>query len=220
MPDLPLLPCPFCGKAMMLRGALWPAEGDRDAVIHAGPTDCPLYDFANDTFDGSIVEVWNRRAALSHQAARIAELIAADEVRVRDISRLTVERDASRAECEGLRAASIEDYYARQIEWSRKTFGPALRTGGVLDHIRKELKEIEADPHDLSEWVDVIILAMDGFWRHGGAASDLLPRLLAKQQKNMARTWPDWRTMSEDQAIEHDRSGETRATPSQKETGR
>lgn len=62
MPDLPLSPCPFCGKAMMLRGALWPAEGDRDAVIHAEPTDCPLYDFANDTFDGSIVEVWNRRA--------------------------------------------------------------------------------------------------------------------------------------------------------------
>lgn len=44
-------------------------------------------------------------STLSDQAERIAELIAADEVRVRDISRLTVERDASRAECEGLRAA-------------------------------------------------------------------------------------------------------------------
>ena len=102
----------------------------------------------------------------------------------------------------------IEEYYSRQIEWSRETFGPALRTGGVIDHIRKELKEIEADPHDLSEWVDVIILAMDGFWRHGGTATDLMPRLLAKQRKNMARAWPDWRTMSEDRAIEHDRSGE------------
>ena len=58
-----LLPRPFCGKAMMLRGALWPSEGDRDAIIHAAPTDCPLYDFANETFDRSIVEVWNRRAA-------------------------------------------------------------------------------------------------------------------------------------------------------------
>jgi len=63
----PLLPCPFCGKAMMLRGALWPSEGDRDAVIHAEPTDCPLYDFANDTFDGSIVEVWNHRASPTAQ---------------------------------------------------------------------------------------------------------------------------------------------------------
>ncbi|MDX0262419.1 DUF550 domain-containing protein [Sinorhizobium meliloti] len=97
-------------------------------------------------------------------------------------------------------------YYERQIEWSRQTFGPALRTKGVIDHIRKELREIEQDPHDLSEWVDVVILAMDGFWRHGGNASDLFPALLAKQKKNMARTWPDWRTMSEDKAIEHDRA--------------
>ena len=101
---------------------------------------------------------------------------------------------------------TLETYFERQIGWSRETFGPALRTGGVIDHIRKELREIEANPHDLSEWVDVVILAMDGFWRHGGEASDLLPALLAKQRKNMSRTWPDWRTMSEDSAIEHDRS--------------
>lgn len=103
-------------------------------------------------------------------------------------------------------AETLETYYERQIEWSRETFGPALRTKGIIDHIKKELREIEADPHDLSEWVDVVILAMDGFWRHGGNASDLFSALLAKQKKNMARTWPDWRTMSEDTAIEHDRS--------------
>lgn len=107
---------------------------------------------------------------------------------------------------------TLEEYFERQIDWSRETFGPALRTGGVLDHIRKELREIEADPHDLSEWVDVVILAMDGFWRHGGKASDLLRALLAKQRKNMARTWPDWRTMSENSAIEHDRSHDVPTT--------
>jgi len=101
---------------------------------------------------------------------------------------------------------TLKTYYERQIEWSRQTFGPALRTKGIIDHIKKELGEIEADPHDLSEWVDVVILAMDGFWRHGGNAGDLFKALIAKQQKNMARTWPDWRTMSEDSAIEHDRS--------------
>jgi len=100
----------------------------------------------------------------------------------------------------------LVEYFERQITWSRETFGPALRTKGVIDHIRKELAEIEQKPHDLSEWIDVVILAMDGFWRHGGKASDLLPSLLAKQQKNMARDWPDWRGMSEDSAIEHDRS--------------
>ena len=101
---------------------------------------------------------------------------------------------------------NLLEYFERQIAWSSEKFGPAFRTKGVLDHIRKELTEIERDPRDLSEWVDVIILAMDGFWRHGGKASDLLPALLEKQRKNMARSWPDWRTMSVDHAIEHDRS--------------
>ena len=103
---------------------------------------------------------------------------------------------------------TLLSYYERQIAWSRETFGPALRTKGVIDHIRKELREIEADPFDLTEWVDVVILAMDGFWRHGGKPEQLLDTLLAKQTKNMARDWPDWRTMSEDQAIEHDRSSD------------
>jgi hypothetical protein len=87
----------------------------------------------------------------------------------------------------------IESYFRRQIWWSENTFGPALRTKGVIDHIRKELTEIEREPHDLSEWIDVVILAMDGFWRHGGNASDLLPALLAKQRKNMAPVRPDAR---------------------------
>lgn len=100
------------------------------------------------------------------------------------------------------------DYYRKQIGWSRLTFGPGHRTKGVIEHIQKELKEIEEKPFDLNEWIDVIILAMDGFWRHGGSAEDLLPYLLVKQMRNMSRTWPDWRDMTEDQAIEHDRSGE------------
>ncbi len=110
-------------------------------------------------------------------------------------------------------ANDLHAYYARQIDWSRETFGPALRTKGVIDHIRKELREIEQDPRDLSEWVDVIILAMDGFWRHGGQPGDLMPALLGKQKMNMARVWPDWRTMSEDQAIEHDRSKDQAELP-------
>ena len=53
----------------------------------------------------------------------------------------------------------------RQRAFSRATFGPGARTAGVLDHICKELKEIEAKPDDLSEWVDLILLALDGAWR-------------------------------------------------------
>lgn len=57
-----LLSCPFCGAAVMPRWALWPSEGDRDAIIHAEPTDCGLIDFSDGTFDESIAEKWNTRA--------------------------------------------------------------------------------------------------------------------------------------------------------------
>jgi len=94
----------------------------------------------------------------------------------------------------------------RQKQWSIRTFGPAKRTLGVLDHIRKELAEIEADPDDLGEWVDVIILAFDGAWRHGWEPQQTIDAIVAKQTRNEARSWPGWRTMSEDVAIEHDRT--------------
>jgi Protein of unknown function (DUF550) len=96
----------------------------------------------------------------------------------------------------------------RQRAFSRETFGPGARTKGVLDHIRKELAEIEADPADISEWVDVIILAFDGAWRAGWEPIEIVAAIVAKQAKNEARTWPDWRTADPEKAIEHDRSGE------------
>ena len=55
----------------------------------------------------------------------------------------------------------------RQRAFSRATFGPGARTKGVLDHIRKEITEVERAPHDLSEWVDLILLSLDGAWRAG-----------------------------------------------------
>jgi hypothetical protein len=97
-------------------------------------------------------------------------------------------------------------HLARQRDWSRETFGPALRTYGLLDHIRKELAEIEADPFDISEWIDVVILALDGAWRHGAEPQQIIDAIKAKQAKNETRSWPDWRTRPEDQAIEHDRN--------------
>lgn len=94
----------------------------------------------------------------------------------------------------------------RQREWSERTFGPGHRTAGVLDHIRKELKEIEESPLDLSEWIDVAILAFDGAWRAGYSPEEIAAALVAKQIKNEARKWPDWRTIPMDKAIEHERT--------------
>lgn len=91
----------------------------------------------------------------------------------------------------------------RQRDFSKRTFGPGARTSGVIDHIRKELLEIEAEPTKLSEWIDVVILALDGAWRAGHSPDDIIAALVAKQAKNEARQWPDWRTAPLDKAIEH-----------------
>lgn len=93
----------------------------------------------------------------------------------------------------------------RQIEFSERTFGPGPRTKGICDHIRKELVEIEADPLDVKEWVDVIILAFDGAWRTGCSPEDILLAIHDKQGINESRKWPDWRTADTGQAIEHTR---------------
>ena len=97
----------------------------------------------------------------------------------------------------------------RQKRFSEKTFGPGLRTAGVLDHIRKELREIERAPDDLTEWIDVILLALDGAWRAGHSPESIAFTLDAKQRKNEARDWPDWRETPDDKAIEHVRGDTT-----------
>lgn len=104
---------------------------------------------------------------------------------------------------------TFDDYIRRHLEWGHATFGtPADGRGpkGPLDHLGKELREIEQDPHDLKEWVDAIILSIDGFLRAGGKATMVLPMLFEKQAKNAERNWPDWKTADPDKAIEHIRT--------------
>lgn len=92
----------------------------------------------------------------------------------------------------------------RQFRFSEKTFGPPDgHNPGVIDHIRKELDEIEADPSDTEEWIDVIILALDGAWRSGATPSEIAKSLEDKQTKNEKRKWPDWRTCTPGKSIEH-----------------
>lgn len=91
----------------------------------------------------------------------------------------------------------------RPMAFSAKTFGPGERTAGVVDHIRKELVEVLDGGGDLEEWVDVIILALDGAWRSGHTPEQIVAAIVAKQTKNEGRNWPDWRTADPGKSIEH-----------------
>src|SRR5690349_307009 len=96
------------------------------------------------------------------------------------IQRGWLSRQVSRALNAALTAEQV-DSYAR---WSVQTFGPGPRAKAVVDHIKKELKEILEAPDDLEEWADVIILAMDGALRAGHDARDLFATITAKHEKN------------------------------------
>jgi Protein of unknown function (DUF550) len=95
----------------------------------------------------------------------------------------------------------------RQREWSERTFGPGPRVDGIIDHFLNEMKEvIKCQGEELEEWIDMVILALDGAWRAGFEPAEIAAALQAKQQKNEQREWPDWRTAETGKAIEHVRT--------------
>jgi dATP/dGTP pyrophosphohydrolase len=109
----------------------------------------------------------------------------------------------------------------RQAAFSKATFGPGPRTKGVTDHIKKELDEIASANNAVErskEWVDIVLLGLDGLLRSCREQSSGVNigiannreiayhacRLIReKQEENEMREWPDWRLQSPDHAIEH-----------------
>lgn len=111
----------------------------------------------------------------------------------------------------------LKQHLLRQMAWSHANFGPGVRTKGVVDHIRKELIEVLEGNGESDEWVDVVILALDGLTRQlafcNGKRRDArtvaeiaCAMIEGKQTRNEERDWPDWRTQPTDKAIEHVRS--------------
>ena len=108
----------------------------------------------------------------------------------------------------------LTEHLKRQMAFSRATYGPGERTQGVCDHIAKEIAELKPAPDDglrSKEWVDVVLLGLDGLWRALAAEGWpwwAIPQkaarmIAAKQGKNEQRDWPDWRTADPNKAIEH-----------------
>lgn len=104
---------------------------------------------------------------------------------------------------------TYEDILPSDLEgqrlWSEMTFGPGFREG-TFRHIEKELKEIQANPSDITEWADLIILAFDGALRAGHAPDQIIAAYHEKVEINRSRQWPDWRNFGTDEPIEHVRS--------------
>lgn len=109
---------------------------------------------------------------------------------------------------------NLVEHLTRQMVFSRATFGPGSRTSGVLDHITREIAEVREANGSAEEWVDLVILALDGLTRQLWSANDYrspahaiaqtaATMIVGKQGKNELRDWPDWRMAPKDKAIEH-----------------
>ncbi len=108
------------------------------------------------------------------------------------------------AEIEAPQRLDIANFFDAKAAWSMETFGPGDRYVGVIDHIRKELLEVAEKPSDLTEWVDVVLLAMDGAWRSAGADGQAFAdAMISKDIRNRGRSWPDWRTLKPGEVSEH-----------------
>lgn len=108
---------------------------------------------------------------------------------------------------------NFKEHLHRQAVFSKATFGPGPRTEGVLDHISKEMDEVRKAKIKSDEWVDMVILSLDGLLRsikdqYPGfnfeqVAYSAVEKIKSKQSINEKRDWPDWRTSDPNKAIEH-----------------
>ena len=98
---------------------------------------------------------------------------------------------------------NFTNYVRLHREWTLQALGEGEKVEGILRHIESELDEIREDPADLEEWIDLMILAIDGAVRQGYSDAQIASALVDKQLKNRARQWPPIGSVPDDQPIEH-----------------
>lgn len=98
---------------------------------------------------------------------------------------------------------SFRAFWSAQSQWSQSVFGTDAERGplGPLKHLAKEAVEAQADPTDLSEFVDCLFLRFDATRRAGFAYDELVAAAWAKLEVNKARKWAA--PTKGDEAVEH-----------------
>lgn len=89
-----------------------------------------------------------------------------------------------------MRVSEFGEWIENQRTWSEATFGRGDRAAAILSHIECEVKEVRQCPSDLEEWVDIILLSIDGARRQGYTGVEIVSAILEKQGINKRRSWP------------------------------
>lgn len=160
-------------------------------------------DTRDDLISAASIEIAALRADKYARGKLLVDVFNDDNVEaLPELLRTRIERVISQRKDDAGYMNLMEHLY-RQRAWSLKTFGPGDCASRVIDHLRKEINEVEAAPRDLTEWIDIVLLALDGAWRAGYSPTQIAAAIEAKQTRNELRKWPDWHTADADKAIEH-----------------
>lgn len=73
-------------------------------------------------------------------------------------------------------------------EWAYKVFQEATLSS-IFNHIRSELEEIEKEPHDVSEWADVMILFIQAAYNENHSMTQIFKAVEDKFEINKKRKW-------------------------------
>lgn len=90
---------------------------------------------------------------------------------------------------------NLVQYLEAHNEWSARTFGRDRRPVSIINHIHKELKEVEAAPDDLVEWIDVMILAADGAFIAGYEPTQVAAAVITDIELGITGTWQSAETV-------------------------
>ena len=96
----------------------------------------------------------------------------------------------------------LRDLIADHSEWSQATFGKDKNRGpvGALKHLAKEASEAAANPSDIIEYADCLLLLLDATRRAGWKIGDVVNAAERKMEINKNR---EWQTPSPDAPTEH-----------------
>jgi hypothetical protein len=111
----------------------------------------------------------------------------------------------------GDRTLGVTDHILKEVEEVRKAKAKTDAANEVLSgsfqmhsqYVNASNLANKARQELIFEWVDLVLLSLDGLWRTGASIEEAVEMIRAKQEKNENRNWPDWRTAAPDQAIQH-----------------
>ena len=95
--------------------------------------------------------------------------------------------------------SDLSELQAAVGEWSDEMMGPGPRLATGLEHLRRELAEIEADPKNPEEYADALMILYDVARREGITAPMIRAAAFRKLEINKTRRW----AAGADGVIEH-----------------